>query len=782
MNVTVFKNIFNTDVPHYTTLENVFNRIRNGKSKELIEKIRSAKNKDERNELKKQLPCILFSGEFTERNKKSIKTHNGLMTLDFDDIPNDLIESHKQILIQNIHVVSVFLSPSGDGLKAIINIPICDEFDYSKYFKQFKETFDLAYFDKSSSDISRVCYESYDPNIYVSENYKVFDPELLDVGYSVMDKTPVLPLTDEGKIIDKIMKWNWNMNFVEGQRNAFIFQLAGAFCEYGVYESTTLGYINNNIVHGEFTEEETSRAVKSAYKTREFKTKYFEDYGRLNSIKKELHKGKDKVIKKYNISEDTFEEIKEVDSHDDFWIFEETPKGKIEIKIDTLKYKRFLERNGYKKYYQQEDAPPIFVLIRSNIVKEISTEKMKDFVLNYLMQRNELGVWRHMANYHTMFSATFLNCLDSIELKMLKDKSDTSFIYYLNGVLKIDKTNIELIDYIDVDGYVWESQIIKRNFSIVKDYVNDYQKFINNVSNGKIESFESVIGYLISTYKDKTNNKAIILNDEVISENPEGGTGKGLFSQGINHIRNLSILDGKTFDDKKSFPYQTVSPDTNVLYFDDVGKAFDFESKFSLITEGITLERKNQNALKLSVEDSPKILISTNYAIKGSGNSHERRRFEIEFCQHYNRSRMPFDDFGRHLFDDWNENDYLKYDNYIANCVQFYLNNGLITQDAVNIKLRKFIADSCMEFYEFMNDKENFEFDKRIYKNELFDKFISEYSDYKKNLTKKRFNIWCQKFSGYNGFKYEEGNENGNRYFEIKTTDTKTTTEEEPPF
>ena len=62
--------------------------------------------------------------------------------------------------------------------------------------------------------------------------------------------------------------------------------------------------------------------------------------------------------------------------------------------------------------------------------------------------------------------------------------------------------------------------------------------------------------------------------------------------QGISQVRNVSILDGKQFDDRKSFPYQTVSSETHILVFDDVKKNWDFESKFSLVTEGITLERK----------------------------------------------------------------------------------------------------------------------------------------------------------------------------------------------
>ena len=133
--------------------------------------------------------------------------------------------------------------------------------------------------------------------------------------------------------------------------------------------------------------------------------------------------------------------------------------------------------------------------------------------------------------------------------------------------------------------------------------------------------------------RNKMNNKAIILNDEVISDNPEGGTGKGLFIQGIKQLKKTSILDGKAFDDKKSFPYQTVSQDCTVLVFDDVKQNFNFESKFSLVTEGLTLERKNKDAIKLSVEESPKLVISTNYAIKGAGNSNRKIFYPKWFCR-----------------------------------------------------------------------------------------------------------------------------------------------------
>jgi len=352
---------------------------------------------------------------------------------------------------------------------------------------------------------------------------------------------------------------------------------------------------------------------------------------------------------------------------------------------------------------------------------------------------------------------------------MLQDTKTKSYIAFENGILEVTKDTTRLVDFIDVDGYVWKSQIIPRDYVHLEQYENEYATFIKNISNSEPLPIECVIGYLLSTYKNKMNNKAIILNDEVISENPEGGTGKGLFVQGLRQIRKVSILDGKTFDDKKSFPYQTVSPETQVLVFDDVKQNFDFESKFSLVTEGMTLERKNKDAIKLKVEESPKLVISTNYAIKGEGNSHDRRRFEIEFAQYYGKALTPYDEFDRQLFDDWELNDFQRFDNYMVYCLQCYLKLGLVPQNAKNIKMRKFIAETSMEFLEWIKDIENVPHNDRLEKSLYYINFTNEYQDFKKWLTNKKFNIWVQKYCNFIGAEYLNGNSNGFRWFTIKT-------------
>ena len=65
MNVTVFKHYSDVGNPIYTSVDNVLHSIKTGgKNLELINKIRNSEDKSERTELKKELPCVCFAGEF----------------------------------------------------------------------------------------------------------------------------------------------------------------------------------------------------------------------------------------------------------------------------------------------------------------------------------------------------------------------------------------------------------------------------------------------------------------------------------------------------------------------------------------------------------------------------------------------------------------------------------------------------------------------------------------------------------------------------------------------
>lgn len=208
---------------------------------------------------------------------------------------------------------------------------------------------------------------------------------------------------------------------------------------------------------------------------------------------------------------------------------------------------------------------------------------------------------------------------------------------------------------------------------------------------------------MLHSFKNNSNNKAIIFNDEIISENPNGRSGKGLFWNALKHLKKVQSLDGKTFDFKKSFPYQNVSTDCQVLVFDDVKKNFDFENLFSIITEGITIEYKGKDSIKLDVTESPKIVITTNYTIKGDSASHNARKYEAEMSSYFNENHTPIHEFGHELFNDWDGVEWAKFDNYMMECLQKYLKHGLIEMPTINLKTRKLINEVGSELLQFFD-------------------------------------------------------------------------------
>ena len=97
------------------------------------------------------------------------------------------------------------------------------------------------------------------------------------------------------------------------------------------------------------------------------------------------------------------------------------------------------------------------------------------------VDRGEIDVWNYCASYQNIFSENYLSMIESVDLMMLKDTKTKSYIAFENGILEVTKDAIKLVDYIDVDGYVWKSQIIQRDFIQSDNLENEY-KYIFKLS------------------------------------------------------------------------------------------------------------------------------------------------------------------------------------------------------------------------------------------------------------------------------------------------------------
>ncbi len=789
-NVTIFKNIKETSTPFHREVCVVLQRIKEGSSKELVKSIRLEKDKSSRNELKKMLPAICFSGIFSKRNDNSINEHSGIICLDFDGYPNKKeLLSDKERLTKDKFVYSVFISPSGNGLKALVKIPQ-DIDNHVNYFNSLENHFNSDYFDKTCKNVSRVCYESYDPLIYINENSSLWDT-IEDIEYrevSVHTDAPTIPITDENKIVDILVTW-WAKKYPmsEGQRNQNAFILAMAFNDYGINKSLA-SYVLNSYATRDFPISEITRTIDSAYaNTQNFGTKYYEDDERVNNIKAKLRRGVTKKEIRHQLAEsnldgDTIEavliKVTEENSLKQFW----TKNDKGVIKIVHILFKHFLEDNGFYKYCPEGSKNYVFVKVTNNLIDHTSEKEIKDFILGHLIELDDSTIYNYFADNTRLFREEFLTLLATIDIYFIEDTKDSAYLYYRNCAVHITKDSIKTIDYLDLGGYVWKDHVIDRSFDICDVVDCDYKTFIKNICGGednRVKSMESTIGFMLHAHKNLSYCSAIILNDEVISDNPEGGTGKGLFMNALSKMKKVVTIDGKSFTFERSFAYQLVSADTQILVFDDVKKNFDFERLFSVVTEGLTLEKKNKDAIKIPFSKSPKIAITTNYAIKGAGNSFARRKWELELHQHYNKNFTPLDEFGKLMFGDWSDRDWCSFDNYMIGCLQMYLTDGLKQSQFVNLKIRQLSAETCHDFIEWCglidgsssNDK--LFLNVRLNSQQLYYDFIEEYPDYgpkaKMTISRTRFYKWLTSYALYKtGVNPEVGRDINGKYIVIK--------------
>jgi len=770
MEITIFKDIKDTAQPFYRDVDIIIERIREGASQEIVRAIRSEKDKEKRNQLKQSLPAICFSGKFTKRNDSSLVNHSGLICLDFDNFPSEkeMLEE-KENLTKDRYTYSVFVSPSGLGLKVLVKIP--DEVDtHKQFFTSLQHHYNNEFFDITCKNVSRVCYESYDPLIYINEQSSIFN-QILEQEYQEVVKhkdVQTIPITDENKIVEILTKW-WERKYGlnSGERNNNVYILAAAFNDFGVTK-TLAEYVMGNFVSKDFPQSEIKRTIQSAYKqVQNFGTKYYEDEEKVNNVKQKLRKGataseiKTQIAEELDVEDSVLDNVvrrlEEEQDKQKFW----TKSDKGVVKIIHISFKQFLEENGFYKFNPEGSKNYVFVKVTNNLIDHTSEKEIKDFILNYLLDVDDKSIYNYFAECTRYFREEFLTLLSSINVYFIADTKDNAYLYYTNCAVKITKNEIIPIDYLDLGGYVWKDHVIDRVFDVCEVTNCNYKTFIHNISGSndtRIKSMESTMGYLLHGWKNLSYCPATILNDEVISDNPEGGTGKGLFMNGLSHMKKLVVIDGKSFNFEKSFAYQLVSADTQILCFDDVKKHFDFERLFSVVTEGLTLEKKNKDAIKIPFSKSPKVAITTNYAIKGKGSSFERRKWELELSQYYTKEFTPLVEFGKLMFGEWNDNDWCQFDNYMITCLQLYLDKGLLKSDFVNLKTRKFSAETSHEFIEWCGiidgmHNPKLTKDSRIYSNDLYMDFVNEYPDYgpkaKMTVSRIRFGKWLVSYSVY---------------------------------
>lgn len=419
--------------------------------------------------------------------------------------------------------------------------------------------------------------------------------------------------------------------------------------------------------------------------------------------------------------------------------------------IDFLHY-----HGGFALFYYDKNSTIYrIVQCKDGFLQEASSEYMKKFVIEYIDRLPDTfdgGITPDdlksliLKSHDQYFSNGLLEFLPRGQYNLLQDEYNTAFFPFKNGVLKVTADDISVLSYADVNKVVWKTQIIDFEVKVDPDIADkkpEYGEFINCISGNDTDRYAyacTLIGYLLHKYKDPAKPYCVILAEENDNESKGGGTGKGIFLTAISKLINTERVDGKNFKLDKNFAFQRVGLDTKLVAIEDTRKNVDFEGFYSIITEGITVEKKNKDELFIPYKDSPKIVFTTNYTIINNGAHARRRQKTFEFAGFFGAENTPINHFGHNLFDDWDITEWGLFYNFLFECCKAYLQHGILETGSTLKVRRKHIrlkyGDEFIEWFDEYVKEEAKDWHPII---QLHEDFLSAYGIEKKYFSQKRF-------------------------------------------
>jgi hypothetical protein len=732
--------------PTSITFEEFATSIRTGIIKEksyqdIFDKIRKETDKETRNNLKKNLPAVTISAICKDGHaKKNILQNTGFIQVDIDNVRD--VQTLCERLRKDPYVFLLFISPGGNGLKLIVHIGDADHkevfFTLTSYFKKEYQVI----CDEQVKDESRLCYYSYDPDIFVNEDSQLFRSNEKTTESIVKVKV------DIEEIIRQIEEKQLDMtDTYENWRNIG-FALSDTFGDEGENYYHIISKYNPDYNPDKCRQQYLAclNSTGTGISIRTF-YKIAKDHGLLISEKK-----------------------KSTNDHKSFYYPVLDKEGNIkDIKIDYPKWVDLLYSLGFRRF--DLDKNFIFVRITDQIIEEVTVTLIQDAFIKYLeglpyevdhgITRESLisKFYRNPSHY---FCENRLNLLRPRELyEFQKDSKEECFIYFRNGFVKCTATGYDLISYSDLKGLVWHDQIVDREFIMElpeqenNSDTGEFARFVFNICGQDAERYKamwSIIGYLLHSYFF-CKLKAVVLTDSKISQEPSGRTGKTLLCQALGNIKKYTEINGKDFDPANKHKYQQVNLDTQITHLNDVKKNFDIEWLFNDITEGIVSDKKNTKPFKVQ----SKLIVSTNQTIRVEGASAKDRAIEFELAEHYSEKWSPENEFGHWFFRDWDMEEWARFDNFFMSCICYYLKVGIAPVSQVNLNRRKLLDTTSLEFVEFMDEQYangQIKLDVDYKKAELFNRFLEDCPDLKdhKNFKLRQFTACLRAYALYSGY------------------------------
>ncbi|GEM_PF-1584892 len=675
---------------------------------------------------------VTFSGTFTERKKTALVEYSSLIALDFDHVDVENIKN-KLLNQKEVDTVLLFISPSGDGIKWIVPATTKDEHEkvFRMYQRYCKDAFDLDV-DESGKDIARACFIPHDENVVFNENFEFKKLEKYWNEPIVNPPTPKHPQrqTKQSDALSPFDDYNTRGDVIS------LLQSHGWTIEKDTSDETTLtragkksgisgGYRKSDklfYVFTDATEFEASKAYNPAqvYAVLECnndmklaRTKLLSiGYGEENSYYHDNSLKVEKQKDNFNFYTDDF-------------------------KIKPARVAEFLKRKGFMRISEEGNDTINIIKNESKILKPFNfktdtTSFLKKHI-NHPQNKTEIEN-QLVAKENDILKSWKL--LKGEPYNLNKDTKETVYIPFKNGVAKIKKIGIELIDYKSSEiGFFIGTKSQEHtfiNFDPDNRGIGQFERFLISAIIGKdkdvqeltqketsdVRAFYSMIGYLISNYKNPAKNPAIILSDEgADDERRNGGRGKSLLAIALQTVRGYNKRGGTEFEPGYRHVFADLQKYHDVYIIDDVPANFNYDALYTQITGDITAERKGTQAVVIPFQDAPKFVITTNWAVRydKEATSTNRRFIEYKFSDFWNTNNKPDDYFNSTFFYDWDATEWQLFYELLITCVMLYLSIGVegieYSKDADNFRAyfsNDVLLDEFERIFEVLESKRRF--------------------------------------------------------------------------
>lgn len=372
---------------------------------------------------------------------------------------------------------------------------------------------------------------------------------------------------------------------------------------------------------------------------------------------------------------------------DQFWRVKRNAKNAnlYVVLPDSLGFVSYLESLGVCFESKSNEL----VRYDNGIVSKIEISELKRIVqkdIRNFPDVNEEGITKDeilkmvMANEARLFKVKgLLEFLNLKEFNWVKSNKDTGYFFYKNGVVEVKATGIELIPYKKIEGHIWDTQIIDRDFELVDTKKSNWRDFIFKAAGETkdlLANFNAALGYILHTFKDSGKAYLVVLGEAVADSNLGGGSGKSLTGVGISHIVPTQMKDMRQYSPSDAFKWSMVKQDTEVLVLSDLTQHFDHTLLYNMLTGEMEINAKNQPLVIYPFEESPKILATTNYSLSDEAGHGNRRLRLVEYSQFWHEGNTPDKYYGKLFFSDWSLDEWKQFDSYMLLTVRHYLKNG----------------------------------------------------------------------------------------------------------